>query len=428
MRHASQDSGLTPYASMGARSRTVFRKPRNERAMRGWLAALAVTWAGLTACGGDTDGGGSVVKEVVPVERADFNAKAAEALCERYVRCGLMEDRERCEAQEQVSGFVSQVGLGTRYDGALASGRIRYDADVAGQCVESLRVGSCDEAPVSLSMQHRGIEYDPRCRFLQGQVADGGACQWSTECQQGAYCDALPWACGGVCKREPLPERVEAFDACAPGTILIGGRCLTPGGPGTRCGAEGGAPVGVCDQGTWCDQGNETHGTCKPFATEGEACHDYEGPRCGWSMLCRDGRCQKVRGEGQACLAPGAGRFGILECRDELFCDGDNGQPGTCRPRRDAGAACRNAFECGDGMSCAGSKPLEGVWGTCQRLPRQGEACELLCGAGLVCSFTTRTCVPTARLWEPCEDPDSCYLSGTCVDGICRIVGSQSCQ
>lgn len=395
--------------------------------MRGWRAVLAVMWAGLAACGG-TEGGGDE-RDVIPVERADFNAKADEAVCERYARCGLIEDRERCQEQQRAVGFSHRVGLGTRYDAALEAGRIRYDADVAGQCVQALRDGSCEEDPVSLPMLNRGIEYDTQCRFLLGQVEDGGACQSSTECRDGAWCDALPWACGGVCRREPQPEQGIATDACMPGTVLIGGKCLTPGGAGTRCGAENGVAVGVCGRGLWCDSGNTTHGSCKPVSTEGEACNDYDGPWCGWNLFCRDGRCQKPRDEGESCKAPGTGRFGTLECRDELFCDGENGQPGTCRPKRETGAACRHAFECGDDMNCLAAQPQEGMPGTCRPAPRQGESCEsVLCASGLFCSSTSRTCIATVRLGEPCANDDACYFSGTCVDGTCRPVGAQSCD
>ncbi|MFP2925448.1 hypothetical protein ACLESO_09545 [Pyxidicoccus sp. 3LG] len=391
--------------------------------MRGWRLVLAVMWAGLVACDGGN--GGSTPARV---DREDFNAEAARAVCERYERCGLIDDVERCREQQLTWGFARQVGLGTRYDAALDEGRVRYDAEAAGQCVALLREGACDESPYSLPMQQRGIEYDPRCRFLLGQVEEGGACQWSTECTDGTYCDALPWACGGVCKRGTVPEPVVALDACAPGTILIGGKCLTPGGAGAPCGARDGKALGVCGAGTYCDQAQGTHGTCQPVASEGASCHDYDGPQCGWSLYCRDGRCQKARGEGEACKAPGTGRFGTLECRDELFCDGDNGQPGTCRLRREAGAACRNAFECGDEMNCAGSKPQEGVWGTCQPAPRQGESCaERPCAVGLVCSFASMTCVSPSRLGEPCAAPDECYFSGTCVDGVCRPIGAESC-
>jgi hypothetical protein len=396
----------------------------------GWRVVLAVIWAGLAACGGsDEGGGGTGVEEPSPVERADFNAKLTEALCERYARCGLIEDRERCETEEIALGLVRQVGLGTRHDAALTDGRIRYDADVAGQCLQAIQDGSCDEAPVSRPMQNRGIEYDLRCRFLQGQVADGGSCQWSTECQEGAYCDDTPATCGGVCRRGPVSAPITALDGCPPGTVLIDGKCVAPGGAGTSCGFKDGTVIGLCDQGTWCDTGDLLHGTCKPVSSEGEACDDIDGPECGWSLYCRAGRCQKAQGEGAACTAPGTGRFGTLECREELFCDGDNGQAGTCRPRRTVGEACRHFFECENGTYCAGSQPREGVGGTCQRFAREGEPCEgTACGDGLVCSSTTGKCVAMVRLGEPCADPDACYTSGSCVDGTCQPVGARSCQ
>lgn len=399
--------------------------------MRGWRAVLAVMWVGLTACGGADDGGGGGgdIEQVIPVERADFNAEAAQALCERYARCGLIEDRERCEAEELSTGFVRQVGLGTRYDAALEEGRIRYDADIAGQCVLALREGSCNVAPVSLPMQNRGIEYDARCRFLQGQVADGAACQWSTECSNGAYCDVTTSSCGGVCRRGPVTAPGTAFDACPAGTVLLGGKCLTPGGEGTSCGVRDGVLLGVCGQDTWCDtEAGTAHGTCKRVSAEGEACDDAIGTLCGWSLFCRDGRCQKAQDEGGACTAPGTGRRGAVECREELFCDGDLRQAGSCRPKREAGESCRHALECDTHMECIGARPMEGVRGTCQPPPREGESCaERACGAGLACSSTTGKCVATVRLGEPCADPDACYTSGTCVDGTCRPVGAQSC-
>ncbi|MFP2908621.1 hypothetical protein ACLESD_26935 [Pyxidicoccus sp. 3LFB2] len=397
--------------------------------MRGWRAVVAVMWAGLAACGGTDDGGGGGdIEQVIPVERADFNAEAAQALCERQARCGITDDLERCQEQQLSVGLIRQVGLGTRYDAALASGRIRYDADLAGQCVLALREGSCEADPVSLPMLNRGIEYDLECRFLQGQVADGEACQWSTECSNGAYCDVTTSSCGGVCRRGPVTAPGTSFDACPPGTVLLGGKCLTPATEGAACGVEGGTLLGVCGQGTWCDTGGRLHGTCKPVVTEGQACDEGLRSQCAWSLFCRDGRCQKLQGEGGACKTPGIGPFNTFECRDELFCDGDTGQPGTCRPRLAAGATCRHAFECDDNMSCIGAQPMEGVKGTCQPPPREGEPCaERFCGPGLTCSSTSRKCVATVRLGEPCADPDACYLSGTCVEGICRPVGVQSC-
>ncbi|MCP3136471.1 hypothetical protein [Pyxidicoccus xibeiensis] len=392
--------------------------------MSGWRTALAVMWVGLVACSENEKGSNASTT----VDREDFNAEAAQAVCERYERCGLIDDVERCQEQQLSWGFARQVGLGTRYDAAFESGHIRYDAEAAARCVELLREGACDESPYSLAMTQRGIEYDARCRFLLGQVQEGGACQWSTECGDGTYCDALPWTCGGVCKAGTVAEPVIALDACAPGTVLIGGRCLTPGAAGARCGAENGKALGVCGAGTYCDQAQGTHGTCQRVASEGAACHDYDGPQCGWSLFCRDGRCQRARDEGEPCKAPGTGRFGTLECRDELFCDGDNGHPGTCQPKREAGAACRNAFECGEGLNCSGAVPLAGVWGACQPAPRQGEPCAgQLCAVGQVCSSISNTCVETVRVGEPCTDPDQCYLSGTCVGGICRPIGAESC-
>ena len=398
--------------------------------MRAWQAVIAVLLTVLVACGGTEDsdkapGGG-------PVERADFNAKVIEAYCERSARCGRIEDPERCQQQTALGAGVGVfIRLNTRYDEALAAGRIRYDAQVAGQCVQAIREGSCEENPLSRPMRDRGMEYDPRCRFLQGQVADGAACEWSTECQDGAYCDATASSCGGVCRRGTVAEPADAFDACPPGTVLRGNKqCLTPGGEGAPCGSGAGGLSGICGQGLWCDS---TQGTCRRVSKEGEACDEPEGPLCGWSLFCREGRCEKPRGPGASCKSPDfvSGSY-FRECRGDLFCDGDaNGQPGICRPLLLANASCRHAFECEGGLNCIGANLQQGVLGTCQPAPRQGEACDALpCASHLQCTINsnTPTCVPLVRMGEPCSDTDSCYLvSGWCVDGICQPQGAQSC-
>ncbi|MCP3140507.1 EB domain-containing protein [Pyxidicoccus xibeiensis] len=390
--------------------------------MRGWRLALALMWVGLVAC----DGGDS---ESPRVEREDFNAEVARAICEQLDRCVGIADMERCRENQLTWGFAKEHGLGTRYDTALEDGRVRYDAEAAAQCVEFLRDGACDEAPASPPVVMRGLEYDTRCRFLLGQVEVGGACQWTTECKDGTYCDALPASCGGVCQRGSAPEPVVASDACAPGTIFLSGRCLKPGGAGTNCGAEDGKLQGVCDAGTYCEQSQDSKRTCQRVKAEGAACDDSAGPQCGWPLFCGDGRCQKPRNEGEACKALGTASFGRMECRSGLFCDADSGQPGICRPRRDeAGVACRNPFECGQDMNCVGAGTQQGVLGTCHPSPRKGEPCgDLSCAMGLVCASVSRTCVPIARLGESCVDTNQCSRFGTCLDGVCRPPGAESC-
>jgi hypothetical protein len=71
--------------------------------------------------------------------------------------------------------------------------------------------------------------------------------------------------------------------AGAPGTILLGGKCLTPGVEGTRCGVQDGALLGVCSPGTWCDTGALSHGTCQPAPREGESCAER---LCGAGLTC----------------------------------------------------------------------------------------------------------------------------------------------
>jgi hypothetical protein len=373
---------------------------------------LRMLVVGLLACGGGSDPD--------PVERGDFDARLARAMCERYARCGRVEDLASCEERERALGLVKEHGLGTRYDASLEAGRVSYDAEAAAECVEFLGGLGCDEMLISRVMLFRGLEYAEQCRFIRGALDDGQTCQRTTECRDGSFCDAERFSCGGVCRRGPAPEPVETADACPPGTVNNGGRCDVPAKEGGRCGFNPSGPEeGICEQDFLCD--SETR-KCRSLPSEGDAC-DSRTP-CVWSLTCKDGRCQKLAGEGGACTAD---RFHRWHCRDEFFCDADDGQPGTCRPKREAGAACRHANECGAHLGCVGVNEAEGTWGTCQPLTPRGAPCQdIPCDWGLSCAYAMRTCQPSVRLGERC-DPGACIGFGACVDGICQEPGPPSC-
>lgn len=359
----------------------------------------------LMACGGNG------------VDREDFDTELARAVCERYARCGVIEDVPRCQQRQLVSGFVSEFGLGSRYDTALEEDRVSYDDEAAWQCVEFIRTGSCEAPLLNRVMHVRGIEYDSPCRFIQGEVEDGESCQRTTECADGGSCDVQYFTCGGVCRRGPHPASA-TFEACPPGTLNLRGTCRKPLGPGETC-LAGDEIVGDCDQGLNCTEwlGDSKWG-CRPLRAEGEAC-DEEWDPCQDSLRCIDDVCQRLRGEGEPCRNIDSSRS-TRECRDELFCDADFGQQGICRPRRGTGA-CRIGSECGDGLYCPGSNFTRRTWGTCEPAAARGESCsDRGCDYGLLCSFATETCQRSARLGERCEDRGSCEYSGFCVEGFCQ--------
>lgn len=380
-----------------------------------WMALTLLT-AAVLSCGDDS--------KSKPVERGDFDVALARAMCERYARCGLVEDLEHCEKRERTTGFTKQHGLGTRYDLALEDGRVRYDAQAAGACVAFLGNLGCQDVQAPYVAVLRGIEYASECRFLHGTLADGASCQRSTECQDGSYCDASSFSCGGVCRRGPPPEPVATADACPPDTVIIGQRCRAPSQAGGPCGpsASGGLDVGLCEYGLRCDW--ET-GTCLAPRKEGEACgFILEG--CVWSLSCRDGRCQKRLDEGASCTA---GTILRRECRTELFCDADDDQAGTCRPRLAAGETCRHGSECGDHLYCASVNPAGGTPGTCQPMGPLGAPCHqgVQCDHGLICSHTSFTCQPSSRPTERCTESGACEYFSACVDGVCQEPGLSPC-
>ena len=100
--------------------------------------ACAMILLATAACGGDDD----------PVAYADLPAELADALCSYAYRCC-----DAAELADQFGGFdppvtdeaSCRVAMTEFYQGliggdpAVASGRIRYDAEVAGTCVAAVR-------------------------------------------------------------------------------------------------------------------------------------------------------------------------------------------------------------------------------------------------------------------------------------------------
>lgn len=381
--------------------------------MRGYQAGLVLLGLWLTACGSS-------------VEPEDFDEKFAEALCEKYVRCGTSHDEDSCKRSLMETGFIVQNGLSTRYGSAIDSDRMHYDADAAGKCLEKLRTGSCDVYPISLRFLLEGVGMSADCRFLSGDAADGEACQWTGECGAHSVCSSLPrTGCPGTCQPR-LGEGQESTVPfqCDEGLVISGSTICQRAIPeGQSCHGLGVLDA-VCAPGLYCDPDSQV---CRRFASAGESCDPANGRSCAWTLFCDEGTCQKRGREGDSCTAASASSIlSYADCQQGLFCDADPGAAGRCRELRGEGASCRDYKECDPGLYCNGGDPESGQRGTCRRISREGDDCTGgFCTAGFYCSDASHTCQRNRQLGEACDEPSACGFGVSCTDGICG--GSRTC-
>ena len=373
--------------------------------MDGYRTALAVAGLWLAACSS------SVAQE-------DFDARLAEALCEKLVRCGVSHDRDSCK-RGQLEVFLVQYGLNTQHSKALGAGRMRYDAEAARECLEKIRTGSCDQQPLSPRLLLEGVGMSADCRFLFGEVADGERCHVSGECGAQSACTAArsSFSCG-TCQ----PRRSEGMESpspalCEQDLVYVQSTCREPLREGQPCGDSSLYGQEPCAQGLWCDPDTQR---CRRPATVGESC-DFQTRGCQWNLICIEGVCQVPKGKGATCTAHSGNSFTRAECKQELFCDAEPDASGTCRELLGEGASCRELRECVRGLSCDGAAPGSAQRGTCRRYAQQNEDCTgRVCDLRFYCSESSRTCQPRRQSGESCEDaPDSCVLGHGCSYGIC---------
>ncbi|MFP2904002.1 hypothetical protein ACLESD_02790 [Pyxidicoccus sp. 3LFB2] len=394
--------------------------------MRGWQGVLAAVAVELVACGG-----GDAAKP------EELGARVVEALCAREARCGVYASAEHCERDLRQWDWETWLGLGTRYDAALESGRLSYDEDAAERCVAAIRDGDCRLPALSFVAHQRGIEYEPACQVLRAEKPEG-ACGFQAECGERAYCHYTGGDCDGTCQpRSGEGEAAFHSEQCAPGLELseTSGTCQRPAEEGEVCVQQEGGPLPrTCGAGLRC---NRDGGKCQRTGSEGDACVDLFDSPCGTSFVCKEGRCGRRAQKGEACRAPDAATsLPVNECQQELFCDADAQALGTCQVRREEGADCRDSLECAEGLDCVGAGQEPGARGVCERRPGPGEACERHpfvssisnCTFGLSCSQESDTCVPRVRQGERCGSQALCADGSACSDGRCLPFEALVCR
>jgi hypothetical protein len=274
--------------------------------------ALALLLAG---CGGGAP---------APVAFADYAAEGQAALCAWAVRCRHAPDDATCRRILDPRQFDTR-----RADDGLRLGRLAYDADAAGACLDAGRAAACSAPPFT----------DASCdRVFTGLVPQDGVCTTAFDCAGGArcldrVCDAAccVGACGPPEPRPAPPLRSEVGGACAThGDCVddafcdIDGRChAMPREPGERC-------LFGCYYGDlFCDVEREV---CVRYGGVGDACGP--GAPCNLSYTYCDGVCRPRPGPGEGCDA-------AARCVPGLVCAG-----GVCAPRGGEGEPCSGDDQC----------------------------------------------------------------------------------
>jgi hypothetical protein len=258
------------------------------------------------------------------------------------------------------------------------------------RCLAELNSGTC---PASLA--------SPACKaMLVGMRAAGAACFSNEECASGS-CAGLDaeQACGaGTCSGQAaIGQACSAQTACVAGAHCVGngaGSVCESGDAGARC-----ALHADCDDELWCNGG-----TCTADLAAGASCRDDAA--CGGGTVCVGdlfgagvGVCGKVTAVGDVCDDY---CFGAVYCRRRPAANG------SCQALPKEGEACNLAFG-----RCAGVDLYCDESDKCMRLPDLGEPCTAFCKVGLFCTTEVTgeiegTCSALAATGAPCARDGNC--------------------
>lgn len=293
-----------------------------------------------------------------PVAAVDFMAEYTDTLCERSSQCSALASYIEAGCDDEVRGL-----FGEDVEAAIQAGRIVYDADAAGACVEGLAKTDC------LAEQPSDATLAACLSALSGTIAPGQPCFGTFECAQGICPSVTGDACPAVC-----PVVAKAGEACS---LLGGSDCDVRAG--LRC----------------------SGGTCVAPKEQGAACEDNFG--CESGLVCVTNVCVPLRGDHQGCSQDAS-------CQPGFFCAAGGDEGGVCEARLSAGMACGGAeaedanaafrhVQCEDGLVCllAGlDENGTSVSGTCGDAHDLGGDCtvepsgwqvfETGCKSGLVCN------------------------------------------
>lgn len=218
------------------------------------------------------------------IDIGDYQDEASDARCEYLTRCGLFPSVETCKARFEVT-----IPQSTSIVAAVNAGKVKYDEDLAEDCIDSLRDASCSQR----------ANLDSSCdEIFTGTIANGGTCAFDDECVSGscATTDCTMACCPGTCvATEPEPKIGEMCDFfCEDGAYCGGDNTCHAELP---LGAACDAPFACAGDAYCAGRSSMMTGTCTRLPATGEACTEqcsHIGDYC-------DGTCKRVGNLGDAC-------------------------------------------------------------------------------------------------------------------------------
>lgn len=382
--------------------------------------------------GGDGgDPGGEIIL-------SDLCNELKKAICDFLRRCELEWWFMVSQGQTCEKIFDCEEAFGEMAD-LVASGRMEYDANAAGECIDYFSTSEC-----SLGVLFEG---PPACEeMFQGLVAEGQDCYREDECAEDLYCDSSSDNCPGRCRPyKALGQACLSSAECDPDVAECSWRdgvCVEKGDLGDICEDVD------CKQGLRCDY-DSYPAVCVRPGLEGDACtSDYD---CQGLLGCIQSICRGPAGLGETCYAGEDYGDLMFACDTGLHCDVDIIQRetiGTCRPKKSAGAECIFYFECVPYLLCIGVEidPVtqEPTPGQCGQPLDAGAQCNTElgipeCDYDSYCDEQTGVCTAFPVLGDPCvydEEPECLGNDLYCdsldwgVPGTCREQkdNGESCQ
>ncbi|MCS6798606.1 MAG: hypothetical protein NZ898_08750 [Myxococcota bacterium] len=306
------------------------------------------------------------------------------AACESPLQCerGLVCVEGRCRRALAEGASGCRLDFDCEAPLVCAAGRcVRPAAEGAAcadrnACAEGLRCvdGRCARAPSEPCATDEACASRTRCwqpSTCRPRAGRGAACREDRDCNADLYCDGGSGRCaerpavdepcadevicapelacdspsGGRCRLAPVEGQPCAFgrfgpNRCGPGLTCVAGTCRTPPGEGEACGMTD--DTFVCREGLGCAFG-PSGSTCRPLAGEGAACESSQ--TCQAHLHCsREGRCARDVETGAPCDPS------LDDCAGACVLDATAGY--RCQGLQPEGAACRDAGDCADGLSC----------------------------------------------------------------------------
>lgn len=364
------------------------------------VAAMLLAFGLVPGCNG---GGG-------PVQIENLCEEMQDALCGYFKRCDL----------EWYLQFATQRTCDQLFDcddmefdemaKSVEAGRLAYDADLAGKCLQALRTADC--ANINAVFEDMPDECE---HVFTGLVAQDGDCYRGDECAAGLYCDESISECPGQCQPyKAIGQPCEGGD-CNPDLADCDWQqsvCVELAGVGEVC------DYIDCERDLVCDYDSDP-AVCLDPAPAGSSCTSSRG--CEPGLQCVSGKCTAPAGPGQACELGEDGDNFMFACQPGYYCDADVVQQqtaGTCQSKKGSGAECILFYECNPGLLCIGleinQQTQEVIPGSCGQPLKAGAACNAAfdfpeCDWDLYCDEQTAVCTAYPGVGDPCvygEDPE----------------------